>query len=139
MLLAGFLASSIHFCNALAIEDQTTPPPGTAPASAASAPASSASAIGRSALTIHTVGSPRGVDRYREIWGIDDLKLIPTGSGRLIRFSYRALDPQKAQVLNDKKKEPYLLLDGSGKKIGIETGERVGQLRQTADQVAGRE
>jgi len=76
---------------------------------------------------------------YRRIWGIDNLKLEPIASGSLIRFSYRVVDPQKAQVLNDKKKDPYLLVEKTRAKLGVEQAERVGKLRQTAEPESGRE
>jgi hypothetical protein len=76
---------------------------------------------------------------YRALWGIDELKLEPIASGSLIRFSYRVLDPQKAQVLNDKKNKPYLLVEKSEAKLEVHTAERVGQLRQVSEPEAGRE
>jgi hypothetical protein len=132
-LLAGFLASSIFSSNA-----QGAATPQTSVASRQSL-ATVSSPAARPFSSIHTVGSVRGEMRYREICGIDNLKLVSTASGSLIRFSYRVLDQLKARELNDKKKDPYLLVEGSGTKIGVETAERVGQLRQTVDPVSGRE
>ena len=76
---------------------------------------------------------------YRRLWGIDDLKLVPIASGSLIRFSYRVVDPEKARVLNDKKNEPYLLVEKRREKLGVSNAERVGKLRQTAEPESGRE
>jgi hypothetical protein len=87
----------------------------------------------------HTVGSRRGEAKYRAIWGVDNLKLEPAASGSLIRFSYRVLDPQKAEALNDKKNEPYLLVEKTGTKLGVHTAERVGKMRQVAAPESGRE
>ena len=132
VVLAGFLAGTIHFCYSQA-------DPGRAAAQPAVSPLPSPPSVARLIAHVHTVGSARGEMRYREIWGIDQVKLQPTASGRLIRFSYRVLDPQKAQPLNDKKAEPYLQIDKTGEKLGVETGERVGKLRQVAEPESGRE
>jgi hypothetical protein len=138
MLLAGFLAGSIPFCAALTTAQPTASPGGTE-AAVSSPQRSAAPAAARLLSTTHTVGSARGAMKYREIWGIDNLKIEPTASGSLIRFSYRVLDPEKAQVLNDKKKNPYLVLGASGRKLGVETAERLGQMRQVATPESGRE
>jgi hypothetical protein len=129
MLLAAFVASSIHFYFAVT---------GMAQTGASPAPSTSA-AVDRLTSDYHTVGSERGAMRYRAIWGIDNLKLEPIASGSLIRFSYQVVDAQKAQVLNDKKKDPYLLVEKNGAKLGVETAERVGQLRQVAQPESGRD
>ena len=76
--------------------------------------------------------------RYLQIWGIDNLKLESTASGGLIRFSYRVVDAEKARELNDKKKNPYLLVEKTGTRLGLQTAERVGQLRQVAEPESGR-
>ena len=68
---------------------------------------------------------------YATLWGVDDLKVRSINSGELIRFDFRVLDATKAQPLNDKKFEPYLVDQTSGVKLVIPTLEKVGQLRQT--------
>jgi hypothetical protein len=138
MLLAGFLTSSIPFCAAMTAAQPTASPGGTEPADS-TASHSAAPAAARLLSTTHTVGSARGALKYREIWGIDNLKIEPTASGSLIRFSYRVLDPEKAQVLNDKKKDPYLVLGATGRRLGVESAERLGQMRQVAAPESGRE
>lgn len=139
MLFAALAAGSILFSldvaggaqvAAPAVEAQrtvaTSQPPGAFPRSTRIAP------------SIQTVGSERGGMRYLQIWGIDHLKLDATASGGLLRFSYRVVDSDKAAVLNDKKKDPYLLVEKTGTKLGLQTAERVGQLRQTATPQNGR-
>jgi hypothetical protein len=140
MLFAGFLAGSMPFAAInLTWAAQTTVASVDTPPAVSSPAHSTVSAVARLISPVHTVGSDRGVMRYREIWGIDNLKLEPTASGSLIRFSYRVLDPQKAQVLNDKKTDPYLLVDKTGQKVGVESAERIGKLRQTAEPESGRQ
>jgi len=76
---------------------------------------------------------------YRRIWGVDDLRVRQTASGELLRFSWRVVDPIKAQALNDKKETPYLIETGTGAKMELAQAERVGQLRQVATPENGRE
>ena len=59
-------------------------------------------------------------------------------SGALIRFSYRILDPQKARILNDKKVEAFLDSPDKRVRLSIPSLEKVGQLRQTSNEEAGR-
>lgn len=139
MLLAVFLASSIHFCSAPTVAAQTRTSPGEAQRAMSSPAPSSTRAPAPVTSVSRTVSSERGAMMYRRLWGIDDLKLVPIASGSLIRFSYRVLDPQKAQALNDKKNEPYLFVEKSRTKLGVSNAERVGKLRQTAEPESGRE
>jgi len=139
MLLAGFLASSTLFYSAVTGVAQTTASPGEAQRTMSSPAPSMARAAAPLTSATRTVSSERGAMMYRRIWGIDNLKLEPIASGSLIRFSYRVVDPQKAQVLNDKKKDPYLLVEKTRAKLGVEQAERVGKLRQTAEPESGRE
>ena len=140
MLFSALAASSILFFFALTgaaqtgasaeeaprLTSSTVPPPATIPGSSRLTPA------------IQTVGSERGMTKYRQIWGIDNLKLEPTASGGLIRFSYRVVESDKAQVLNDKNKDPYLLVEKTGTRLALQTAERVGQLRQVSTPENGR-
>jgi hypothetical protein len=140
MLFAALAASSILVSFALTGTAQTGASGGEAPRLTASTAAPSSSMPGSSRLipAIQTVGSERGIMKYRQIWGVDNLKLEPTASGGLIRFSYRVVDADKAQELNDKKKDPYLLVEKTGTKLALQSAERVGQLRQTATAENGR-
>jgi hypothetical protein len=135
MLLAAVAASSLYSTFCLVAGAQTNAGPGGA--STTPAPPTPFS-VARLTSSIHTVGSARGAMRYLQIWGIDNLKLESTASGGLIRFSYRVVDAEKARDLNDKKKNPYLLVEKTGTKLGLQTAERVGQLRQVAEPENGR-
>lgn len=80
----------------------------------------------------------RAGEYYRLIWGVDSLAVKWTESGEIIRFSYRALDPGKAKVLNDKKSEPSLIDPRAGVSLVVPSLEQVGQLRQSADPEEGK-
>lgn len=75
---------------------------------------------------------------YRTVWGVDSLVVKWGESGEVIRFSYRVLDANKAQVLNDKKLEPSLIDPQAGVKLVVPSMENVGQLRQSAPPESGK-
>ena len=76
---------------------------------------------------------------YVAAWGIDRLKVSYTASGNLIRFSYRVMEPARAQVLGDKKATPYLYAHRSHAVLQVPVMDKVGQLRQTGTPKAGQE
>jgi hypothetical protein len=80
----------------------------------------------------------RAGEYYRLIWGVDSLNVKAMESGKLIRFSYRVLDPEKAKPLNDKKLQPYLNSPARGIQLVIPSLEKVGQLRQAGESEPGR-
>jgi hypothetical protein len=75
---------------------------------------------------------------YELVWGVDSLIVRVTESGEVIRFSYRVLDAEKANALNDKKDEPALIDPRAGVSLKIPELEQVGQLRQTGTPMAGK-
>jgi len=75
---------------------------------------------------------------YRLVWGVDSLNVKWAESGEVIRFSYRILDPDKAQELQDKKAEPSLIDPRAGVSLVVPSLEQVGQLRQSSDAEAGK-
>ncbi len=121
MLLAGFLAGSICVSPA----GIQAPAPARQP-SASSAP-------------VHYVRElPQRAQMYfAGVWGVDSLKVKYTGSGEMVRFSWRVLDPAKAALLNDKKAEPSLIDPQAGVKLVVPEMEKVGKLRQSSTPVAG--
>jgi hypothetical protein len=123
MLLAGILGSSTFVLGAGA---QTASPP-TKPKSTVAAmhyqPDRFAGRAGR---------------YYALIWGVDSLSVKWTESGEVIRFSYRVLDPKKAETLNDKKLEPTLNDPQAGVQLVVPSLEKVGKLRQSSTPEAGR-
>ena len=64
--------------------------------------------------------------------GVDSLSLKTVESGLMIRFSYRVVNAEKADPLNDKKISPYLVDQKTHRALVIPTLEKVGQLRQTS-------
>ncbi len=137
MLLTGLLAGSIFFSSALTKGAQGNDKTVAAqPASAASI----ASPVPRGTAPPPAVAkSQRGADFYRKRWGIDNIIVRATASGVLIRFSYRVVDAEKAALINDKTKPPYLIEEKTGLALQIPAMEKVGQLRQTAKPEDGRE
>jgi hypothetical protein len=75
----------------------------------------------------------------RRLWGIDDIHLRSTASGSLIRFSYRVVDADKANILSSKNATPYLIDEKNGLALQIPQLEQVGQLRQVSTPHDGRE
>ena len=75
---------------------------------------------------------------YGGVWGVDSLSVKTVESGEMIRFSYRVLDADKAQQLNDKKAEPSLIDPQAGVQLVVPTLEKVGQLRQSSTPIAGK-
>jgi len=138
MLLPALAAGSIQISLCMTGAAQALASTGESLGTAASSHAATVPLAVPRAPAIQTLGSGRGATRFMQVWGIDNLKLEPTASGGLIRFSYRVVDATKAAVLNDKKKDPYLLVEKTGTKLGLQTAERVGQLRQVATPEDGR-
>jgi hypothetical protein len=75
---------------------------------------------------------------YTLIWGVDSLSVKWTESGEVIRFSYRVLDPKKAETLNDKKLEPSLIDPQARVQLVVPSLEKVGKLRQSSAPEAGK-
>src|SRR5258708_12708731 len=46
---------------------------------------------------------------YEFVWGVDTLGVRPVESGEVIRFTYRVLDADKANALNNKKSAPFFV------------------------------
>ena len=70
-------------------------------------------------------------DHYQAVWGIDNLMVNQTASGNLIRFSYRVVDPTRAEALSDKKATPYMVGQRSRAVLQVPVMDKVGPLRQT--------
>ena len=75
---------------------------------------------------------------YSMIWGVDSLSVKSGESGEIIRFSYRIVDVEKANALNDKKNEPSLIDPAAGVKLIVPSFEKVGKLRQSSTPEAGK-
>jgi hypothetical protein len=75
---------------------------------------------------------------YKLVWGIDSLSVKLVESGQLVRFTWRVLDPQRANVLSDKKLEPSLIDPQAGVSLVVPKMEKIGQLRQGAPPEVGK-
>lgn len=140
MLLAGVLASSILVSPAGA---QSDAPAGTnvaAPVAAQSAVPAGKPAAAAAPYRFQTNNRvPKRAAMYYGLqWGVDSLSVKWAESGQLIRFSYRVVDAERAQALNDKKSEPSLIDLQAGVSLVIPSLEKVGQLRQSSTPEAGR-
>jgi len=82
--------------------------------------------------------SKRAGEYYGLIWGVDSLSVRAVESGALIRFTYRVLDPEKAKILNDKKVDAFLDSPAKNVRLSIPSLEKVGQLRQSTTEEAGK-
>ncbi len=78
-------------------------------------------------------GLPPSAQRfYESAWGVEVLGVKAMESGAMLRFSYRVLDTEKAQPLNDKKATPYLYDLNTRARLEVPSMEKVGQLRQSS-------
>ena len=68
---------------------------------------------------------------YASTWGIDQLTVKLAESGQLVRFSYRVIDADRAQPLQDKASSPQLLDEGAHVALSIPVMDKVGPLRQS--------
>jgi hypothetical protein len=85
-----------------------------------------------------TNGSP-GAKAIEQTWGIQVSHVFLSGSGNLVDFRYRVVDPVKAAPLTKPENKPVLINLTSGAKLYVPTTPKVGQLRQTTRQpVAGK-
>ena len=80
----------------------------------------------------------RAAKYYELNWGVDSVTVKLVESGELVRFSYRVLDPDKAQALNDQRNVASLNDPKAGVSLVVPTMEKIGQLRQSTAPEAGR-
>jgi hypothetical protein len=140
MIRSIFLAS-VLFGSAVYGQEASSPsPPHKADASGTPAP----KATGQPAVPRRTSRyrpdrfAGRAGSYYRLVWGVDSLRVKWAESGEVLRFTYRVLDPSKAQTLNDKKNEPVLNAPEAGVQLVVPSMENVGQLRQSAPPEEGK-
>jgi hypothetical protein len=139
MLLAGLLAGSIVVCapraqadarDASSTKSQATP-------SAAQGPAASSRPPARRLVE---VPHSERAEMYRmRRFGVDHLHVRYISSGSSLEFRYRVVDPDKAQILTDKRAKPFMVDQTTGNKLAVPTMEKIGELRQTATPELGHE
>ncbi|NML44467.1 hypothetical protein HHL11_11945 [Ramlibacter sp. G-1-2-2] len=110
-------------------------PSGTAAAASASAAASGP----KKSPFRQQRESSKAQNFYASRWGIDDLRVRSTNSGNLIRFSYRVVNVDLAQGLNDKHNTAALLSPRAHVVLQVPVMEKVGPLRQAMAPEAGKE
>ena len=76
---------------------------------------------------------------YQSAWGVDNFLVRLTASGNLVRFSYRATDPERARQLGDKLSTAYLVGERSHAVLSVPVMDKVGPLRQTGPAKTGQE
>jgi hypothetical protein len=86
-----------------------------------------------------SIKNGRAAERYRRLWGIDDIHVRSTASGSLIRFSYRVVDRQKAKIFSDKRVTPLLIDEKTNLALQVPVMEKIGQLRQVTALQDGKE
>jgi hypothetical protein len=74
---------------------------------------------------------------YKSQWGVDNMRVQRAASGKLVRFSYRVVDPARATVLNAERDIPYLIDPKRNVVLQVPKLEQVGDLRQKGTPVAG--
>jgi hypothetical protein len=65
-------------------------------------------------------------------FGVDHLRVRSISSGSSLEFRYRVVDPDKAQMLTDKRAKPFMIDQATGTRLEVPTMEKIGELRQTA-------
>ena len=83
--------------------------------------------------------SSKAQNYYVSRWGIEDLRVRSTNSGNLIRFSYRVVNADLAQALNDKHNTPAMVSQRARVVLQVPVMEKVGPLRQAMVPEAGKE
>lgn len=130
-LLGGTIAALLLVAGAAA----APLPSGTGAAASASA---SAPAAKKSPFRQQRESS-KAQNFYVSRWGIEELRVRSTNSGNLIRFSYRVVNPDLAQALNDKHNTAALLGRRPRVVLQVPVMEKVGPLRQASPPEAGKE
>jgi hypothetical protein len=131
-LLAGLLAGSLWLI-------------GTAMAQSNAVPVAHQSSFNKtnSSTPRPSPSSPRNwhtrqATYFKLNWGVDVLGVHLVSSGHMLEFRYRVLDANKAKPINDKRFEPFLVDEKTGRKLTVPVMEKVGALRQTETPKEGR-
>ncbi len=69
---------------------------------------------------------------FERNWGVDIVGIRPVSSGYMLRFDYRVVDPELAEVLTDRTARPYLVDEATRTALAIPAMENIGELRQIA-------
>ena len=69
-------------------------------------------------------------DYYATVYGVDELSAQLTDSSALVRFTFRVVDANKAQALQDRAASPNMVDTASQAVLTIPVMDKVGPLRQ---------
>jgi hypothetical protein len=72
-------------------------------------------------------------------WGIDHVHVASTGSGNLLKFTFRVVEPKLAKALGDHEAQPYIFAPRAHAVLQVPTMEQIGQLRQLHTDEANKE
>ena len=72
-------------------------------------------------------------------WGIDHVHVTSTGSGNLLKFTFRVVEPKRAKALGDHEAQPYVFAPRAHAVLQVPTMEQIGQLRQLHTDEANKE
>jgi len=139
MLLAALLAASLVVCAPRARADAQGARTTKSQATPAAAPAPAPSARPAAHRLIDVPYSERAETYRARRFGVDHLRVRSISSGSSLEFRYRVVDPDKAQLLTDKRAKPLMIDQATGTKLEVPTMEKIGELRQTATLEQGRE
>jgi hypothetical protein len=73
-------------------------------------------------------------DNLQEKWGIQVLSVFLSGSGNLVDFRYRVIDPVKAAQLTKPEVKPILIDQTTGFRLVVPSSPKLGPMRQTTRQ-----
>ena len=110
-----------------------------APATAAKAKADAAAKSTADAAAAAYAWHVRHSEYFKRNWGIDIIGVHLTESNWMLDFKYRVTDAELAKPLLAVGIKPYLVDRPSGAKLAVPAMENVGELRQTAAPVVGRD
>jgi hypothetical protein len=130
MLLTGLLVSGIATLTGLAQASPQQDKPAQAHPAGPSLPPSALH--NAPPASVAAARSDRANTFYKRTWGIEIVGVRDVSSGSMLRFTYRVVDAKKAEALNDKRWNPYLIDEKTGAKFAVPSMEQVGLLRQTA-------
>lgn len=72
--------------------------------------------------------------------GIEIIAIRLSAAGYMLDLRYRAVDPERATILFDRKTKPYLIHETTGARFLIPAPTKIGPLRQTTNKpVAGKQ
>jgi hypothetical protein len=69
---------------------------------------------------------------FEEKWGVQIASIRMSAAGRIVDFRYRVIDPEKAALLGDRRVQPVLIDQTSGRKLAVPVAPKIGSLRQTS-------